>query len=408
MKPFARAVALVLLAATPVHADGDMEPYKMLRSLQLVQDRLARGDHAALPMQQKLLELTDKRFRAASKEEFSDPRNMSALLVYAMSGGNPATVEIVLSRTAPEEKQSAIGRGALAYMRGNVSTAAEILASVDPMEQAADVGAFVALVKGSVIASAQPDEALKLMDQARLLAPGTLVEEAALRRSLPLVLTLEMPQRFLVLAEQYTRRFLRSPYASEFADAFVEGLVTFHGQLREAQIEQVVSLMSVAQQEAIYLRLARRSTIKGHVARSTFASEKAAAMSQGGEAGDPRAALYKAISSITSENIEEVLEQLEGVDPAQLSPRDRSLLSAARSIAADVIAPPLPAVESADPVPAEAPAPAANPPQPAATAPAVAMGGAVARDPDAPSELASSVRAKLDAVDRLLRRDLQR
>ena len=35
----------------------------MVRSLQLVQDRIASGDHAALPMQRKLLEMIDKRFR---------------------------------------------------------------------------------------------------------------------------------------------------------------------------------------------------------------------------------------------------------------------------------------------------------------------------------------------------------
>ena len=39
----------------------------MVRSLQLVQDRIASGDDAALPMQRKLLEMIDKRLREAAR-----------------------------------------------------------------------------------------------------------------------------------------------------------------------------------------------------------------------------------------------------------------------------------------------------------------------------------------------------
>ena len=46
-----------------------------------------------MPMQAKLLEMTDARLREADAEDFKDPKNFRALLVYGMSGGNPATVE---------------------------------------------------------------------------------------------------------------------------------------------------------------------------------------------------------------------------------------------------------------------------------------------------------------------------
>ena len=42
----------------------------MVRSLQLVQDRIAGGDHAALPMQRKLLEMIDAALRAAEPDDF--------------------------------------------------------------------------------------------------------------------------------------------------------------------------------------------------------------------------------------------------------------------------------------------------------------------------------------------------
>lgn len=423
----ARTASVLLSACLPIAAQAadDIAPYKMVRSLQIVQDQIANGDHASLPMQQKLLELTDARFRSAGKADFEDPRNLSALLVWAMSGGNPTTVEVTLSRLQLEGDDAVVGKGVLAYMRGQLVRAAAILDPIDPMARRDDTGAFIALVKGSIIGGKSPAPALELMDQARLLAPGTLVEEAALRRSLPLVLTMRQPDRFLRLSEQYTRRFLRSPYASEFADAFVEGLVTFHDDIDEAQIDTIVSLMSPPQQEAIYLRLARRSTIKGQIDRSAFASEKARKTMQDTEQGaDPRAMLYQAIASITSENIEEVLARLKDVDPGELSPRDRRLLLAARAIAAEVLAPPeseQPPVEEGETeeaaaveTPAEAaPEPVVAPPPgepavPAGLTEMAAEAGIVAADQTESNALMTSVRSKLDEVDRLLSGEKQK
>ncbi|PSM18869.1 chemotaxis protein MotC [Nitratireductor sp. StC3] len=415
--------------ATAIAQGAAMAPFKVVRSLQLVQDRLARGDHAALPMQRKLLELTDERFRAVTRKEFEDRRNFTALMVYAMSGGNPATLDVVLSRTMPAGTDRALGLGVLAYMRGQLPKAAQALADIDPMALDPEVGAYLALVKGSIVALSQPGKALGFMDQARLLAPGTLVEEAALRRSLPACITLNQPERFMTVAEQYTRRFLRSPYASEFADAFVEGLVAFHDRIGTREIDRIVSLMRPAQQEAIYLRLARRSTIKGQTERSAFASTRAREVARKtDEPEDPRAVLYAALASITSENARDVVATLEKVDPAALSPRDRRLFQAARAIAAEMLAPPAapagPAPDAQAPgpaprlvAPAEPPAeaavaplpeptaeptvPATDEPGPAATETAAAPG----EDDEAyrqGSELVTSVREKLEAIDRML------
>ncbi len=95
-----------------------MQPYQMVRSLQLVQDRIASGDHAALPMQNKLLEMIDARLRDAGKEDFADKRNFRAMLVYAMSGGNPATIEAVLLRLNLEQTDAKLAEGVLDYLQG--------------------------------------------------------------------------------------------------------------------------------------------------------------------------------------------------------------------------------------------------------------------------------------------------
>jgi chemotaxis protein MotC len=216
------------------------------------------------------------------------------------------------------------------------------LQSVDPTTLRDDVGSFVALIKGSISAADEPAVAIRRFDVARLLGPGTLVEEAALRRSLPLAAQASDTKRFLRAASQYVRRFLRSPYASQFADELVKGIVTLHGSLDLAMIEKTVSEMSFEHQKVIYLRLARTSAIEGLHDLSDFASAKAASFEKGPAGGtDDRAILYSSLSSVTSENADAILARLRQIDRSKLAGPDRQLLDAAISVASGVLTTPV-------------------------------------------------------------------
>jgi chemotaxis protein MotC len=95
------ALSLLGLAWTGAARAEDMngvEPYKLLRSLQFVQDSVVLGDHSAAEMQRFMLETIDQRLREADSAIFEEPRNVDATLIYAMSGGNPATLEFLVAR----------------------------------------------------------------------------------------------------------------------------------------------------------------------------------------------------------------------------------------------------------------------------------------------------------------------
>lgn len=373
-------------------SEGGLQPYQMVRSLELVQDRIAGGDHAALPMQKKLLEMIDARFRAAAGREFAERRNFDALMVYAMSGGNPATVAASLGALALDDADKAATTGVLRYLEGDIVGAQQAMARVDPAHHTPEVAAFLALVKGSVLAGSDAGAGLALLDRARLLAPGTLVEEAALRRTLSLRAAEGNAVRFMQTAEQYSRRFLRSPYAAQFAETFVSGILELRTSIDLAMVEQAVSWMTREQAQTVYLRLARRAAIDGDTELLAFASARATdAPSPTPDARDVRGELYASISSVTSATVEEVLARLSKLDASQLSASDRDLLAAARAIASEVVAP----VSPVSPIGA-----------PAEAAPDDAAGEAeIAEDtPDIgqPDPFVTSARARLDEVDRIL------
>jgi chemotaxis protein MotC len=336
--------ALLLLAAGTPSAvfaqDAPLQPYQLVRSLQLIQDRIAGGDHAAMPMQAKLLEMTDDRLRAADAEDFKDPKNFRALLVYGMSGGNPVTIAAAASRATADPLNLAIARGIVAYLDGRPAAAIEILKPIDPMSVPSDLGAFLALVKGSLLATDEPAAALTLLDEARLLSPGTLVEEAALRRSVGIAAAQGDAARFALASTQYVANYLYSPYASQFADSFVSGVIALHMAISQDKLADITSMMDPERERVIYLRIARRAAIDGLADLSAFASARAEQGRDGnGNQQDPRAQLYSSLSTVTSATIDDVRARLGKIDRDKLSESDRALLDAAQTVAGEVVAP---------------------------------------------------------------------
>lgn len=404
------ACAALLLAAPPVAAlSSGLQPYQMSRSLQLVQDRIADGDHAAMPMQTRLIEMIDERLRHAGAEDFEDERNFDALLIYGMSGGNPATFEAVISRLDLEDEREQLAQGVKHYVAGNLPAAREAFADLDLDKWSPAVAAFAALVNGSVLVGSEPERAVAFFDQARLLSPGTLIEEAALRRAVTLHAGAGDHERFIQAASQYARRFLRSPYASQYAQALVTGITGMFDHIDRRKIEDTLAWMSREQAQTIYLRLARQAAIDGHDSMLEFASAKARQISGAEDGGhDVRSLLYSSIASVTSDTVDSVVYQLRQIDRSRLSASDLVLLEAAEAIAAEVVARPPGTGPAAEPL-AE--------PQDANATDRTAAAVSASPVPDTmvdptptdqrTDDIITSARDKLEAIDRMLKDDVQ-
>lgn len=408
--PAALAVAIMLAAPFLGRAAAqeryELQPYQMVRSLQLVQDRIAGGDEAALPMQRKLLEMIDAKFLATAPAGFDDPRNFDALLVYAISGGNPVTIETVVSRLDLKPPRAALGDGILGYVRGRPAEAEKALHDIDPLTQPIELGAYLALIKGSVAAADDSAAALKLFDEARLLGPGSLVEEAALRRSIMIALKMRDAGLFLGYSEKYVRRFLHSPYASQFADAFVIGMVEMHDSMGLDKIAATLNEMDAERRKSIYLRLARKSAIDGLASLTAFAARMAGIRDDPrSKTTDPRVLLYSSIASVASGSAGAVAAQLAAIDRDHLSESDQQLLDAARAVAEKVIAAPATPAKSEDMDIATKVAPPRQeaPAVPAAAKPAAPPAGPDAAAMEASRKIVTDTRRKLAAIDELLK-----
>lgn len=330
----------VASAAVPACAEDldDLAPYKMIRSLQYVQDTVALGDHSAMEMQRFLLSTIDERFRTADAAIFDDPRNVDAALVYAMSGGNPETLELLIKRDVDGHFDSRLTDALRSYLSGRGSQSVKSLAEIFPEYKRARVGPYLALVSANSVIRKDPALALSYFDWARLVAPGTIVEEAALRRSVYVTSEAGWIDRSMVYANRYARRYLRSPYASQFADLFVKLAVDHFEAIKEEDILEVLSFMDVPRQREVYLRMARLAAISGKNKLASLAAERAQMLSEDGE-NTPRvlADLYSGLASVPSGDVSSAMESIIAIPDDKLSEKDRALKAAAKAVAEEVL-----------------------------------------------------------------------
>ncbi|WEZ84403.1 chemotaxis protein MotC [Rhizobium sp. 32-5/1] len=329
--------------ATILHAEelDDLPPYKILRSLQFIQDSVVLGDHSAIEMQRYMLGAIDKRLRTAGIAQFEDPRNIDAALIYAMSGGNPETLDFLTSRDIEGNFDSRITDALRQYLNGKGALIVSNLAKAIPEYRNSRIAPYLYLILGNASSLQDPKAAIGYFDWARLMAPGTIIEEAALRRSISLSMRGGMPEKGFSYSLSYARRFMTSPYASQFADIFVELAVANFNEQTEGKITEILEFMDRARQREVYLRIARRAAIAGLQPLARLAAARAAALSDIAES-KPKAlaSLYAGLVDVPSADILDAIKQMSVIPEQDLSPRDRALLQAAKAVAQEVLRPP--------------------------------------------------------------------
>jgi chemotaxis protein MotC len=329
---------MMLLAASVVHAAGVIEalkPGQALDALQRVQDSIAIGDARALPLQAELITIMDKSFAASLNGGNRETLETELVLVYALAGGSRAVFSSFIKRAEIEQPQQELVEAISAYLEGEAGKAQGHFEKVDVQTLGPRIAPFVALAKGTANIRKHPDVAIRHFELARVMSPGTLIEEVALRRMITLHMQGGNAVPFLKASEQYARRFIKSPYAAQFAESFVSGTVSMDEAISDTEIEAVLRVVSAVRRNALYLRLAREALIAGRLPLAAFAATSA--VKDGEFAKDPtrtaQIELYAIIPELTKADGPSLFQRIAAIDPNRLPEADRPLLDAARRMA---------------------------------------------------------------------------
>ncbi|RYC30488.1 chemotaxis protein [Lichenibacterium minor] len=316
-----------------------LAPFVAVRALQLLQDRVAHGSVAAQAAQAKMLVHVADVFAAADPADWKEPRNAQAAALYLFSAGRPSVLRAVLERhPAFTPEGDRLVKGALAYAEGQDDVARKLLGTLDPKALPASLGGHLALIMATLLTDKEPARADAMLDAARLLVPGTLVEEAALRRQIFLLADAATLDKFLGLSRQYIRRYRSSVFAANFKGRFTSFAVklALGGDVAQlAKLDPVLAEFPPTERRSIYLTLARDALVGGRAEAARYASARAAALSPDpGEA--ERAKLYAAAATAASAGAPAARSALDAIDAARLPPRDAELRDAATAVAASV------------------------------------------------------------------------
>jgi chemotaxis protein MotC len=291
-----------------------------------------------------------EQFATVAPERWKEPKNARAALVFVLSGGKGSVVQKLLDAGAVFDIEDTLLKGALAYAGNRLEEAGQLLGGIDARSLDASIAAHVAFVQADLAAKSDPAKAHAHFDDARLLAPGTLIEEASLRRQITLVVPTEERERYEALATLYLRRFPHSLYAGSFRQQFaaaVAGNVHASEPDRLARLEAILAGVGPADRRDVYLAIAKEAVQKGKAEVAAFAAGSAGKLAEAGSAEEARARVYRGAALVASEAVQEGVAMLGGADRSKLAPAEAALIDAGLSVAEAVQRPP-PAEDPAD------------------------------------------------------------
>jgi chemotaxis protein MotC len=322
-------------APPPTPIVGPPTPFSdMMLDVQRLQARMATGDKAAYGAQRARLRAIGEAIAAAKPEAFKVRAEREAVVDYLLSGGRPRDVAAIVEREDFPEAERDLLEGAVGYASGREADAQKLL-SYDPRRESLRLGSQLAYAQSVLETSKDAKKALELLDLARLFAPGTLIEEAALRREILLVGDLREPDRVAFLARQYVERFGASLYAGDFVRGLAKATIRFDLAATLSDLAKFSSLLDLAppeQARAFLLAISRASLIAGRFDVAARAAELALAKTSPGSADEAAAKLYALLPRFTTTPDGAGKEAFAAIAADKLSPADRRLLAAAQQV----------------------------------------------------------------------------
>lgn len=304
--------------------------YAEVRSLQRVQDQMAQGDPAAQSTRLSLVRAIAKTHANGLGIDHLSGRDRTALLLYILGGGDPQVGMILSEVGALGDDEARILAGGRAWGAGDKITTLARLRDVRPELLAPALGGQVALVRASVRPADDSGGMMHDLILAETLAPGTLVEEAALRRRASLAVKARDFNALMRVARRYYRIFPRSLYASHFLASLMESMAEFDYEEDHNRLEEIGKFMSrqpEAMRGPLCVALARAGLDHGSQQLTRYAADQALALASVQGSLRARATLYAASMAILGDPPVrlQALATLKALDSSLFDAQDRAV-----------------------------------------------------------------------------------
>jgi chemotaxis protein MotC len=277
-----------------------------------------------------------------SSEQKDELRRHAEVLV--LSGGDVSVLAPWGEGLDSGDAEMKLFEGVTAYGNGRAAEAEQKLLPLDAKSFDALRGGHLALAQALLASRVNPEGAFQHFDAARLLLPGTLVEEAALRQIVVLAVKTGNKERLADAATSYLSRFRRSAYIAGFETQLAFNIAKFPTQDGDFILREILKAHPGGWGRCLPCFLAAVSEQAILLGKTDLASAAALAampaLSEGG-AEKQRLLLYNGAALIVTKDFERGLEILNSVKQDVLLEKDRELLRASLALAAKLRATPV-------------------------------------------------------------------
>ncbi len=336
-----RAILLGLAAALVLAVSGRAEDavpgsgsfHELVRALKEEQNRLAFGETGGLSSSSEAMNRAKAWLRSATAESWNDQRDLNALVVFLLGGGSIAGATRSIENAKLQDAQRASILASIAYSEGRFE-AAEDLQKIDPLKVEPVLGAHVALAQATMLIKSDQTRAFDLLEVPSLLVPGSLIEEASLRRRIIFIAAHPEVGSLVQAVQIYMRRFGRSVYREALVNALSNVLIA--REFRELQdvgaVVAALGQLSAEHSASILLRLAESQAAQGRLQFVGGFAEPVLAVAAEGSRDRARASLYKAVADLLADPPRVTLTDLNQLERQQFTSSEEALLEAAREV----------------------------------------------------------------------------
>lgn len=330
----AQDVLKALPVATPLQ--------RKLMALRHAQDGIVHGLRAAPENQRRALSEMGALFDSPDYWRLFSPSDAPAVAAYVLSGGRPDVAEHAAQRDDITEADRRLLQGVAYYARGLISEADAKLKDFPTQGYPSLLAGQIAMVQGLILDDKFYDKRVSLLRLAMNQVPGTMVEEAALRRLVVLSAVKGDGPTFLAAARRYSSRFSSSLYSPEFHDSLVSSIGRFASAgnpLDPVATDLLLAHEAQGQRAEIYVGLSRLGIAMGKMDLCLYGGRRALRLSLDGSVLARRALIYiLACRVVTGDR--EAAEALANLDGVLLSEEDVAVLKNAKRMAEAIARPP--------------------------------------------------------------------
>ena len=196
-----------------------------MRKISKLQSEMAMG-HKNAPQALKTEMLRVPKLIAEMEVSKLTSSEIQSAALFVLSGGDPSVVARFLQAASMSVEQRALLEGVANYATADFSKASERLLPLNPNQFETTLNAQLTIAQVQLTAPANSPNIINRLAFAANIVPGTLIEEAAIRRIIPHLSRKGEVNSLLYWTQRYLRRFPNSLYYRDFEVSFVDAIVS--------------------------------------------------------------------------------------------------------------------------------------------------------------------------------------